>query len=199
MTGILKAQDLRTPEELANLLQAVRAPEEERLRIWLAAPDGWAFDFWPNLAGAVAWCGAGRRPIPRTVGEILADADEGRLFANSGELRWRRVRFPRELAWRVVFLGREDWLAEGLQDRSGELRTQQLTPERRRYLLWGAQSPATPGEWIELQIPHRFRWPLDSRPHSASRVLLEVEVWSDPAGEPHFQRFCDLHPSEETD
>ena len=70
-----------------------------------------------------------------------------------------------------------------------------LRPRRDRYFLWGRQTRTTPGEWVELRIPHRFRYPVAGNPRSVSAV---VEQWCDDVDEPHFLRLCDLEPAQGT-
>ena len=119
----------------------------------------------------------------------MSRSTAGRLFAPDGELRWRVIPALGEECWRTVFLGHADWTGAALEDCTDHLHG--LQPGRDRFFLWGKQSDATPGEWIELRIPHRFRYPVGGNPVN---VMALVEQWRDAAGETHFCRLCDLEP-----
>lgn len=197
MTAALKAADL-TLSRFLNLIEELDPPAAGAAarRIWLEAADGWAFDWWRGIEHGFHWCGAGREPCePSEVDAAgcLSRSTAGRLFAPDGELRWRVVPALNERCWRTVFLGAGDWVGAGLEDRSDQLRG--LQPRRERYFLWGQQTGQTPGEWIELRIPHRFRYPVAGNPR---HVVAVVEHWRDEFGEPHFFRLCDLEPVEGT-
>ena len=189
----LKAADL-TRHEFLDLVgnldpQSAVTPS----RIWLEAADGWAFDWWPGLDHDLNWCGAGRESYAERAGGCLSRSTAGRLFAPDGELHWRVIPALGEACWRTTFLGDGDWTATALEDCSDHLRG--LAPKQERYFMWGQQTAATPGEWIELRIPHRFRYPVASDPR---HVLVVVEQWRDEVGEPHFLRLSDLEPAPET-
>lgn len=192
-TALLKAADL-TPSDLPDLIEGLGpSTAEVARRVWLEAADGWAFDWWPGLTHDLNWCGAGREPVAERAGDCLSRSTAGRLFAPDGELRWRVIPALGETCLRAVFLGAGDWVRDALQDNSGLLAD--LRPRRDRYFLWGQQTKNTPGEWIELRIPHRFRYPVPGNPQSVAAV---VEQWCDDAGEPHFFRLCDLEPAQGT-
>jgi hypothetical protein len=188
--AILKAGDL-SREELIELLRQLQLGDDPagNARIWVEAPDGWALDYWPAPDGSLPWCAAQRQPARRPLLQCLHAAWSGRVFAASGELRWRVLDglAPREC--RAVFLGDRDCLPGCLLDRSDAL--QGLTAQHERYFLWGQQTELIPGEWIELRIPHRFRYPVSGRPRGVRAV---VEVWRDALGEHHFERWCGLEP-----
>lgn len=190
MTAILKAADL-TQEKFLALVKNLR-PDKPQVpgRIWLEAPDGWAFDWWEwpaGLAGKLRWCGAGREPIEKRAEACLTRSTAGRLFAPEGELCWRTIPALGESCWRTVFLGTTDWVEAGLENRAEVL--QQLSPNHDSFFLWGQQSEKTPDEWIELRVPHRFRYPVTD---NSERVKVVVEKWTDATGEPHFVRLCEL-------
>ena len=196
MTAFLKAADL-TQAGFLDLIANLRQPAAGNSAgyIWLEAPDGWAFDGWDWSAGPkghLCWCGAGREPVEELARDCLARSTAGRLFAPSGELRWRVISALGSSCWRTVFLGIDDWVDKTLDDHSTGLHG--LQPHRDGFLLWGQQTDETPDEWIELRIPHRFRHPVDGNPRSA-RVV--VEQWRDAGGEPHFVRLCGLEPYQE--
>ena len=90
-------------------------------------------------------------------------------------------------------LGDGDWTGTALEDCSDHLRG--LAPKRKRYFLWGQRTATTPGEWIELRIPHRIRYPVEGNP---LHVMAVAEQWCDGVGEPHFLRLSDLEPAPET-
>lgn len=187
----LKATDL-TRDGFLELITSLNPPADGEVlrRIWLEAVDGWTFDWWRGLDHDLSWCGAGREPIKQQTGICLSRSTTGRLFAPDGELRWRVIAALGETCWRTVFLGDADWVGDVLEDCSGVLKT--LRPERERYYLWGKQTEASPEEWIELRIPHRFRYPVAG---AGLHVRAVVEQWRDDVGEPHFFRLCDLEPA----
>jgi hypothetical protein len=122
---------------------------------------------------------------------VLPRAASGRLFAPDWELRWRVLPCLGERRCRAVYLGQQDWCPERLRPR--ELNG--LTPARGEAILWGQQTGRTPGEWVELRIPHRFRYPVPAAPAPAGGrlgVRAVLEVWSDGRGEPQLVRLCDL-------
>ena len=189
----LKAADL-TPDGFLNLVATLESPGTgaSPCRIWLEAADGWALDWWSGPEQKIKWCGAGREPVEERARACLARSTAGRLFASGGELRWRVVPALGESCWRTVFLGNADWVGATLEDHSEVLKG--LCPTRNRFFLWGRQTGETPGEWIELRIPHRFRYPVAG---DCDNVQVEVEQWRDEVGEPHFFRLCALVPAEE--
>jgi len=69
-----------------------------------------------------------------------------------------------------------------------------LAREKATYPLWGQQTKNTPGEWIDLSIPHRLRYPVDAETPARGRVIakVKVEIWKDGRGEPQFIRLCEL-------
>jgi hypothetical protein len=191
MSAILEAGDL-TPDGLRKLLESVQPPDPEP-RLWLEGPDGWALDWWRGITGQVSWCGAGRGPEQRSVAELLSRVWAGRLFAPSGELRWRVLPVLGKRCVRAVFLGSAAWgTAPALQSRPETLQGMQSRNEE--ALLWGQMTERTPNEWIELRIPHRFRYPVHATTPAGGRVGVKarLEVWEDGQGEPQFVRLCDL-------
>ncbi len=117
----------------------------------------------------------------------------GRVFAPPGELKWRRLPALGERRYRVVFLG-EGWMAAALEAPSPRDELGVLTRDEATYPLWGQQTEHTPGEWIDLRIPHRLRYPVDAETRAQGRVIakVKVEIWKDSRGEPQFIRLCDL-------
>ena len=196
MMAFLKAADL-TRDDFLSLIAHLRPPDADNLPgyIWLEAPDGWALDWWDwqsGLEDAFHWYGAGREPIGERAKDCLIRATAGRLFAPDGELRWRAIPALGQSRWRTVFLGTTDWVNAALADHSDSLHD--LKPRRDSFFLWGQQTEATPDEWVELRIPHRFRYPISGNPRN---VKVVVEQWNDEAGEPHFIRLCALEPHQE--
>jgi hypothetical protein len=189
--AVLRAKDLTLPELVVLLGNWGRG------RVWLDAPDGWSLAYWPGLAGKLPWCGAGREPGQVKVDEAVSRALSGRLFDGQGELRWRKLPVLGEAAWRTVYLGEERDSVTSLPPRS-ELDS--LEPKRSEHPLWGILTESArrrsdaADEWVELRIPHRFRYPVDvptPRP-TALAVKAIVETWKDKRGEAHFMRLCDL-------
>ncbi len=192
MTVVLRAKDLTLPE-LLTLLGTGR----DRSRVWLDAPDGWALAYWLGLAGKLLWCGAGREPGDELAEDAVSRSVAGRLFDSAGELRWRKLSVLGESAWRTVYLG-EDAESVGLLEKRSEL--DGLTGTKSEHPLWGIltapgrRKKDAPDEWVELRIPHRFRYPVEvptPRP-TALAVKAVVETWRDDRGEAHFVRLCDL-------
>lgn len=194
MTALLKCADL-TRDSFLKLVEDMTPPENDAsvLRVWAEAPDGWTLDYWPSVTGKLRWCGAGHRPVSVVARDGLTRTWGGRIFAPSGELRWRVIEALGEHCCRTVFLGKVDWVTDQLSDRSEILRP--LCCRTERCFLWGQQSPLSSPEWVELRIPHRFCYPLNASSH---RVRATVELWCDAAGDPHFARLCDLEPYQET-
>ncbi|MEX1027457.1 MAG: hypothetical protein WD049_05550 [Candidatus Paceibacterota bacterium] len=193
MTSVLQAAD-RTPEQLTALLTALnRAKDSHQLRCWIEAPDGWAFDWWPGVDGNLRWCAAARNPLNLPARDAFQRATGGRLFARDGELRWRVIPALGNACCRIVFLGTSAWVGDALDNHSTELAS--LESKMKQHILWGQQTAASPEEWIELRIPHRFRYPIEGNPRG---VKLVTEYWIDAVGQPHFIRLCDLQPFEET-
>lgn len=195
MIALLKAADL-TQEKFLALVKNLH-PDTPQVpgRIWLEAPDGWALDWWEWEAGfprKLRWCGAGREPIEENADACLPRSTAGRLFAPEGELHWRVIPALGESCWRTVFLGTTDWVAAALENHSELL--QELSPSYDSFFLWGQQTEETPDEWIELRIPHRFRYPVTD---NSKRVKVVVEQWTDATGEPHFVRLCELQSYQE--
>lgn len=193
MAVLLKTADL-TQTDLRGLLDVLKVPEGDAaaLRIWAEAPDGWTLDYWPGLAGKLSWCGSGREPVAVEAGECITRTWAGRIFAPSGELRWRVIESLGDRCCRTVFLGNVDWAPGRLTDRSEIL--EPLSPRTERYILWGQQTDVSDNDWVELRIPHRFRYPID---RLSPGVQAVVELWCDDAGDLHFMRLCDLEPYEE--
>lgn len=193
MNAVLKSADFDY-DQLAALLAELERPEQAtRLRCFIEAADGWSFDWWPGLAYEVSWYSAGSLPAPLAAETAVRNSQAGRLFAPDGELRWRRIPALGPSSYRCVFLGHADWVGDRVDDQSDLL--EGLTAQTTRVLLWGQQTDASPGEWIELRIPHRFRYPIDGNPKG---VLLEMERWLDATRQPHFIRLSDLHVYQET-
>lgn len=191
MTAFLKTADL-TQEEFLCLIGNLQPPDIDKFpgHIWIEAPDGWALDWWDwrsGLNNKLGWCGAGREPIKECAHGCLTRSTAGRLFAPDGELRWRTIPALGQSCWRTVFIGNADWAGAKLDDHSSSLSN--LCPHQDSFFLWGQKTKATPNEWIELRIPHRFRYPVSG---NTDRVKIVVEQWNDNTGEPHFVRLCDL-------
>lgn len=191
MTAFLKAADL-TQDQFLNLVKNLQLDTvSDDCYIWLEAPDGWALDRWIGK-DELRWYRAGRESIEKSTQDCLIRSTAGRLFAPAGEFRWRTIPALGQPYWRTVFLGNVDWVGTALEDHSDTLN--RLHSHKESFLLWGQQSSETPNEWVELRIPHRFRYPITGKPE---RVKVVVEQWDDNTGAPHFVRLCDLKPYEE--
>jgi hypothetical protein len=189
--AVLRAKDLTLPELLALLVNWGRG------RVWLDAPDGWALAYWPGLVGKLPLCSAGSEPGEVAAKDAVSRSVAGRLFDGAGELRWRQLPVMGLSAWRTVYLGEDAESVASLEKRS-EL--DDLTNTKSEHPLWGILTAAArrnddaQDEWVELRIPHRFRYPVDvptPRP-MALAVKAVVETWKDKRGEAHFMRLCDL-------
>ncbi|MCX8139113.1 MAG: CRISPR-associated protein Csx19 [Thermogemmata sp.] len=193
----LRAGDL-TPTDLLQLLQELAFPSGEKVYCWLEAFDGWALDHWPGFQGNIHWNGAGRDPRDEPLAEVLPRVTEGRLFSPSGELKWRVLPALGERCCRVVFLG--SWACPSLEWLPLREELANLRSEKTAYPLWGQMTRHTPGEWIDLRIPHRLRYPVQAQTPAQGRVIvqMQVELWKDRRGEVHFLRFCDLTTSWES-
>ncbi|MDE0012359.1 MAG: hypothetical protein OXU36_14505 [Candidatus Poribacteria bacterium] len=210
MTAFLKAADL-TQKQFIELIANLQPNNVKQPGyVWLEAPDGWTFDCWnwtselvvpeesinneePRV-NALRWCGTGQESVAEKepAYDCLTRSTAGRLFDATGELRWRTIPAPGQVCYRVVFLGNTDWVGTTLKDHSHSLKD--LQPREDRFFLWGQQTETTPKEWIELRIPHRFRYPVPGDPN---RIKIRVEQWRDSTGAIHFSRLCDLEPYEE--
>ena len=187
----LRARDVSF-SELQQLLQELMPPSGEVVRCWLDAHDGWALDKWPGLEGKVLWNRAGHLPALQPLSELLPRVTQGRIFSRSGELKWRQLPALGERCCRTVFLG--DWPAAALERLDPCTELDHLHPETAAYPLWGQLTRHTPGEWIDLRIPHRLKYPVEAQTPHHGRVIayLKVELWKDRRGEPQFMRLCDL-------
>jgi hypothetical protein len=198
--SILRARDLE-PAELTDLLTALRFPEGLTARAWLDGLDGWSLDYWRGVDGKVLWYSASSRHSPeeKPVRDLLPRLAGGRIFAPAGELRWRLLPALGERCCRTVYLGDDLAAVAGLAART-ELEGVAPLPQKDEYPLWGLLTDATrgvgsaPDEWVELRVPHRFRYPVDTAGLTADRVAVKaiVETWVDACGEAHFVRLCDL-------
>lgn len=198
MAAILRARDL-TPDELAGLIAALRFPPDQKVRAWLDGVDGWSLAYWPMIDGKVLWYGAGRMPVEQPVRELLPRLVGGRVFAPAGELRWRRVPALGARSCRAVYLGEDLDSVASLTARPDEFaglsRWADKHPgQREERPLWGLLTAKTYDDWVELRVPHRFRYPVDKPDPAWQRcgVKAIVETWIDKRGEPHFVRLCDL-------
>lgn len=194
----LWAGDLSEPQ-WRQLLEELRGPPARQLRCWLEGVDGWSLSWWAGWTGSVPWYSAGQLPRRVSVKQQAEQLVAGRLFAPSGELRWRKLPVLGERPYRTVFLGR-DWslpALDGWTDHSELLAD--WTAQEESYPLWGQQTPATPGEWLDLRIPHRLVYPVETSPPSHGRwiVKLHVEIWRDRRGQPQCVRLCDLVAKQE--
>lgn len=140
---------------------------------------------WPEEALVVAFSPA-RAVFDDHEGqrEFAASSEQGRVFCDTGELKWRRVG---EL-YRVVYLGAEPRV-QGLDDHSRHL--EGLRTEREALLLWGVRTDLE-HEWIEQQVPQRFRYPIKGGSEPRGRVAIVVERWVEQSGLPRFSRYCGI-------
>lgn len=189
---LLRATDL-TQSELLGVLEELEFLREIPGRCWLEAPDGWVLDRWPGLGGDVLFNAATTEPCNKPLKELLPRVTSGRVFAPNGELKWRLLPALGDRPYRTVFLG-GDWPSNRLRAIPLRDELQSLSRAEAIYPLWGQQTARTPGEWIDLRIPHRLRYPVDAPPPNGKRVIakVRVEIWSDASGQPQFIRLCDL-------
>ena len=194
---VLRAGDLY-PAELPEMLAAWPMGDSRSQWIWLETADGFSLDYWPGCQGQVLWYRAERLPERVSVAEVLTRTLSGRLFSSEGELRWRFLPMLGDRSIRAVFLGKAE-LGEHWEKLKPRPELEGLSPTIMEYQLWGQQTSETPGEWIELRIPHRFRYPVESGVPRSGRILakLEVELWRDRTGRVHFVRFCRVFATQE--
>lgn len=122
--------------------------------------------------------------------EFLKATDQGRIFGPFGECRWRLIQGKR----RVVYLG-EPFSSLHLEDHSYNL--ENLTAHHdEELILWGVRNDLK-DEWLEQQVPQRFRYPLTGPVVSRGRVVLKIEHWRDANGLPHFSRYHSLKEIED--
>lgn len=175
---VLLAADVNE-STLADLLSRVQIPEDACG--WLDFFDSWRFKKWFELKNDTD----------------LTQTIMGRIFASSGELRWRAIPFLNDSIIRVVFLGSCLWdgLGNCLQDCSNELLG--CTPQSQEILLWGKRDKTdkTISRWIERKIPHHLYYPIESP--SSPYAAIETQVWiSDRDGQIQWMRFCQIKESE---
>jgi hypothetical protein len=113
----------------------------------------------------------------------LLKTQEGRIFAESGEIKWRRI--DRDM--RMVYLGAQQDF-DCLNDHSKHLKPV-IEKRRSDIILWGERTHLE-NEWIEQQVPHRFNYPIDGNLFAKGRVAIEVENFFDNRGVALFSRFC---------
>jgi hypothetical protein len=196
--SVLYANDL-TSQEWQHLVAEFRWPSSERGYCWLEAPEGWALNHWPTDNGKVFWHQAGRLPEPKSLEEIIPRLTGGRLFSPAGELKWRCLPVLGGRCYRTVFLG-DEALANRLTSLEPLPVLATLIPREARHPLWGQQTAQTPGEWLDLRIPHRFAYPVNAHPPPQGRYItyLTVELWCTCRGEIHFVRLYDLSVEQES-
>jgi hypothetical protein len=194
---VLLAADL-APAQLQELLAAWPAGPNSSWFCWLEDAEGWTLDRWPGRAGCVRWYRAAQRVSQCRVDDVLPRLLQGRVFSPAGELRWRVLPALGETCCRTVYLGQRDTAptASALKPPSHS-GYDQWTCRSERYPLWGQQTRRTPDSWIDLRIPHRLQYPVDTKLPDAGRNIayLKVETWYDTHGEPQWVRLCDLESS----
>ncbi len=182
---------------------AVTSSDNPRRWLWLAADDGWSLDAWRGLSESVNWYQAGRLRDDTSMEtrQKIINSSEGRLFDANGEVRWQNIASSSEPLFRVVAIGSgELWRQEskpiqnvpGVELCNAGTLGVKMRPESTPLLLWGHQSSRTPGEWIELKIPHRFKYPVSQETCDAKSIAIECEIWEDDMGQVHFIRFRGL-------
>lgn len=166
---IFKAKDL-SKDIWQSLLEHLEVPQQTRMII--ETPEQVVF----------TWFKASLIPF--------ADCTRGRIFHTKGELKWRQI----DGCYRSVFLGREDWVGDILDDAADEL--EGLLPENGEMVLWGMRTDLT-NEWIEQSVPHRFNYPFEGGSIPYGRLKLITENWHDSLGHLVLTRFLDLQEMEE--
>lgn len=114
---------------------------------------------------------------------FLTETDQGRIFSDKGELRWRRIGERR----RVVYLGEAP--PGGMTDCTETLKGHE--PEIIERILWGKRTDSQ-NEWVEQQTPHRFQYPVFENKFSQGYAVLKIENWLDATGAPRFARYHSL-------
>ncbi|GIW92208.1 MAG: hypothetical protein KatS3mg110_0249 [Pirellulaceae bacterium] len=201
MNTVLMCADLSVDQLRAAADALGNAGVSSNVRCWIEAYDGWVFDWWRGTQHPVMFYRAGYYPHEQGAGSVLERTLAGRIFSPTGELRWRLMEEPLDAAgldspppayYRCVYLGDNLQALSDWTDLSSEL--EQLSRQKDRVLLWGQQTNLASGEWIELRIPHRFRYPIAGTPRG---VFLQIERWTDQVGRCHFIRYCNLLPYQE--
>jgi len=113
----------------------------------------------------------------------LLQTQEGRIFAEPGEIKWRRM----DRNMRMVYLGAHHNF-DNLNDYSEYLKPV-IEKRRSDIILWGERTHLK-NEWIEQQVPHRFNYPIDGKLFAKGRVAIVVENFFDNSGVALFSRFC---------
>lgn len=180
-------------EALRELLQLFPVPEDRLAWVWLDGVDGFTLDFWPGPSGEIRWYRAGQLAQKRPLADVLDNVLSGRIFTSAGELRWRVLPVLGPKPVRTVFLG-DEVFGQRFQQWLNPKDLPEMTARPFTYRLWGQQTVNTPGEWIELRIPHRFVYPVAVQSQVKGRVLakLRAEAWVDGAGRVHFVRLCQV-------
>jgi len=161
---IFKAKDL-SKDIWQSLLKHLDVPDKTRMII--EAPEQAIFTWFADY------------PIPFEI------CTRGRIFHVEGELKWRRI----DGFYRSVFLGKEDWVGDILDDAADEL--EGLLPENGEMVLWGMRTDLA-DEWIEQSVPHRFNYPFEGGSIPYGRLKLITENWRDSLGRLVLTRFLDL-------
>jgi len=188
--------------ESLDSFAATTADDPQRW-LWLTADAGWSLDAWRGLSESVNWYQAGclRNDASDVARQRILESSEGRLFDAKGEVRWQNIGSSSEPLFRVVAISSgEIWEQERRLLRSApgvEVCNARALGVRRRsestqLALWGRQSPRTPGEWIELKIPHRFKYPVSQDNCNAESIAIDCETWEDDLGQVHFVCFRGL-------
>lgn len=115
---------------------------------------------------------------------FLAGTDQGRIFSEQGELKWRRVNG----GMRVVYLGEDNPPdLPGLEDESVELDPLEKDDDFETLMLWRIRTD-TGEDWEEGQT-QQYGYPVTAAAHSGKQLGLLVENRRDASGLSVFSRY----------
>jgi len=172
--------------------------------LWAQTSEAWVFDRWQDVNQAVC-CYRANQLLDRNdwkPSERLLETLSGRWFTDILQIQWRCVTIDGARYVRVVCMGDSAAVSrckENLDGASELFHTDTQTLDLQcnatgeSFLLWGQQTSNSPGEWIELSIPHRLSYPIgaDGVPQYVGVRALR---WVDCVGETHFLRYTGLVP-----
>ena len=204
--AITSFQFAPTAENIAAVFGSLTSESaNERGYLWAEAADSWSFSDWRGLDSQLQVYRAAelvdesnflaRNWLPKTVA--------GRWFSGQSQLSWRRMLIGNEFVWRAVYLGSNSTLSTALVKSVEASDVVETTTDKfglrcgesaEQFILWGQQSVNTPGEWVELSIPHRFRYPCQIAVDGQMPRLLALTAvrWADDIGHIHFLRYTGI-------
>jgi hypothetical protein len=96
---------------------------------------------------------------PELVEWLVINWDEGRIFSDELEIRWRK---KDEDAYDVLALAEKDIQLTGFEPIGGEWQVEEYPVEKTGIYLWGkGKGKSQPEFWVETRIPRRLYYPSD--------------------------------------